>query len=394
LKKENKIRLHVEGDKSMKKVILAPDSFKGTMSSIKICDIMEEAINKHIPDIDVIKIPVADGGEGTVECFLEALGGSIIQTEVSGPFFDKINSFYGILPDHTTAIIEMAAAAGLPLAGDKKDPTITTTYGVGELIKHAVTENGCRKIIIGLGGSSTTDGGTGMASALGIKFYDEMDKEFIPVGGTLEKIARIDLSGLIKEIKDCTIVAMCDVDNPLYGKNGAAYIFGPQKGADDESVRLLDKGLEHLANQLKRQFNLNVAQKPGAGAAGGLGAGILAFLNGSLESGIETVLDTVKFDALLSDANIVFTGEGRIDGQSLRGKVVAGVAKRAKKQNVPVIAVVGDIGDDIDGIHEAGVSAIVSINRVAVPFSIAATRSEGDLKNTMDTIMRLLKLTL
>lgn len=301
----------------MKKVILAPDSFKGTMSSIKICNIMEEVINKHIPDIDVIKIPVADGGEGTVECFLEALGGSIIQTEVSGPFFDKINSFYGILPDHTTAIIEMAAAAGLPLAGDKKDPTITTTYGVGELIKHAVTENGIRKIIIGLGGSSTTDGGTGMASALGIKFYDEMDKEFIPVGGTLEKIARIDLSGLIKEIKDCTIVAMCDVDNPLYGKNGAAYIFGPQKGADDESVRLLDKGLEHLANQLKRQFNLNVAQKPGAGAAGGLGAGILAFLNGSLESGIETVLDTVKFDALLSDANIVFTGEGRIDGQSL-----------------------------------------------------------------------------
>jgi len=378
----------------MKKVILAPDSFKGTMSSIKICNIMEEVINKHIPDIDVIKIPVADGGEGTVECFLEALGGSIIQTEVSGPFFDKINSFYGILPDQTTAIIEMASAAGLPLAGDKKDPTITTTYGVGELIKHAVIENGCRKIIIGLGGSSTTDGGTGMAGALGVKFFDEHNKEFIPVGGTLEKISRIDLSGLIKEIKDCTILGMCDVDNPLYGKNGAAYIFGPQKGADDESVRLLDKGLEHLANQLKRQFNLDVAQNPGAGAAGGLGAGILAFLNGSLESGIETVLDTVKFDALLSNANIVFTGEGRIDGQSLRGKVVAGVAKRAKKQNVPVIAVVGDIGDDIDGIYEAGVSAIVSINRVAVPFSIAATRSESDLKNTMDTIMRLLKLTL
>jgi len=376
----------------MKKVILAPDSFKGTMSSIKICNIMEKAIIKHIPDIDVIKIPVADGGEGTVECFLEAVGGSIVQTEVSGPFFDKINSFYGILPDRTTAIIEMAAAAGLPLVGDRKDPTITTTYGVGELIKHAVTDSGCRKIIIGLGGSCTTDGGTGMASALGIKFYDGHNNEFIPVGGTLEKISRIDASGLLKELRDCTILGMCDVNNPLFGKSGAAYVFGPQKGANDETVRLLDKGLEHLSDQLVRHLNLDVAQIPGAGAAGGLGAGIIAFLNGTLESGIETVLDTVKFDALLRDANIVFTGEGKIDGQSLRGKVVAGVAKRAKKQNVPVIAVVGDIGDDIDGIYEAGVSAIVSINRVAVPFSVAAARCESDLAETMDTIMRLLKL--
>lgn len=376
----------------MKKVILAPDSFKGTMSSIKICNIMEEVINKHFPDIDVVKIPVADGGEGTVESFLEALGGSIVEVEVSGPFFEKINSFYGILPDRSTAIIEMASAAGLPLVGDKKDPKITTTYGVGELIKHAVTVNECRKLIIGLGGSSTTDGGTGMASALGIKFYDDNNKEFVPVGGTLEKISRIDMSGLIKEIKDCTVLAMCDVDNPLYGENGAAYVFGPQKGADDESVRLLDKGLKHLSNQLIKQLDLDVAQTPGAGAAGGLGAGIMAFLDGTLESGIETVLDTVRFNTLLNDADLVFTGEGKIDGQSLRGKVVVGVTRRAKKQNVPVVAVVGDIGDDIDGIYEAGVNAIVSINRVAVPFSIAATRSESDLKETMDTIMRLLKL--
>jgi glycerate kinase len=376
----------------MKKVILAPDSFKGTMSSIKICSIMEDVISRHFPDIDVVKIPVADGGEGTVECFMEALGGSIVHVAVSGPFFDKIDSFYGILPDRTTAIIEMAAAAGLPLVGDKKDPTVTTTYGVGELIKHAVTESGCRKIIIGLGGSSTTDGGTGMAAALGIKFYDEYNNEFIPVGGTLEKISRIDISGLIKEIKDCTVLGMCDVDNPLYGKTGAAYVFGPQKGADEQTVRILDKGLEHLADRLEKQLNIDVAQKPGAGAAGGLGAGILAFLDGTLESGIETVLDTVKFNTLLNGADIVFTGEGKIDGQSLRGKVVVGVARRAKKQNVPVIAVVGDIGDDIDGIYEAGVSAIVSINRVAVPFSVAATRCESDLKETMDTIMRLIKL--
>lgn len=376
----------------MRKVILAPDSFKGTMSSIKICNIMEEAIKKHIPDIGVVKIPVADGGEGTVDCFLEALGGEKIQVEVSGPFFEKINSFYGILPDNTTAIIEMAAASGLPLAGDRKAPEITTTYGVGELIKHAVIDKGCRKIIIGLGGSCTTDGGTGMAGALGVKFYNKDNKEFIPVGGTLGDISRIDASGLLKEIKDCTILGMCDVNNPLYGENGAAHVYGPQKGAGHESVLLLDRGLEHLSNQLIRHFNLNVAQKPGAGAAGGLGAGIMAFLGGALESGIETVLDTVKFDTLLKDADIVFTGEGKIDGQSLRGKVVAGVAGRAKKQKVPIIAVVGDIGDDTDGIYEAGVSAIVSINRVAVPFSIAAGRCESDLAKTMDTIMRLIKL--
>lgn len=376
----------------MKRVVLAPDSFKGTMSSIRICNIMEGVIKKHIPDIDVVKIPVADGGEGTVDCFIEALGGSKIQVEVLGPLFDKIDSFYGILPDHTTAIIEMAAASGLPLIGDRKDPKISTTYGVGQLIKHAVIDNRCRKIIIGLGGSCTTDGGAGMVSALGVKFYDKHNKEFIPVGGTLGEISRIDTSGLLKEIKDCTILGMCDVDNPLFGENGAAYIYSPQKGANHESVLLLDKGLEHLSNQLIKQFNLDVSQKPGAGAAGGLGAGILAFLKGTLESGIETVLDTVEFEALLKDANMVFTGEGKIDGQSLRGKVVAGVAGRAKKQNIPVIAVVGDIGDDTDGIYDAGVSAIVSINRVAVPFEIAATRCESDLAKTMDSIIRLTKL--
>lgn len=377
----------------MKKVILAPDSFKGTMSSIKICNIMEEVIKKHIPGISVRKIPVADGGEGTVDCFLKALGGTKIQVEVSGPFFDRINSFYGILPDNNTAVVEMAAASGLPLAGDKKDPKITTTYGVGELIKHAVINSGCRKIIIGLGGSCTTDGGVGMASALGIKFYDRNNKEFIPVGGTLEQISRIDASGLLKEIKDCTAIGMCDVDNPLFGENGAAYVYGPQKGADHESILILDKGLKHLSDLFIKHFNLDTALKQGAGAAGGLGAGILAFINGTLESGIETVLDTVGFDNLLEDTCIVFTGEGKIDGQSLRGKVVAGVAARAKKQNVPVIAVVGDIGDDTDGIYDAGVYAIVSINRVAVPFSIAAARCESDLAKTMDTIMKLIKLT-
>jgi glycerate kinase len=375
----------------MKRIILAPDSFKGTMSSIKICNIMEEAINRFFPETEVVKIPVADGGEGTVDTFLEAVGGRKINVEVCNPFFEKINSFYGILPDNNTAVIEMAAAAGLPLVQYRKDPKATTTYGVGQLILDAISK-GCRKIIIGLGGSSTNDGGAGMAAALGVKFFDAQDNEFVPVGGTLKDINRIDTKNLCSELAECEIIGMCDVDNPLYGEKGAAHIFGPQKGADQATVAFLDNNLKHLSVLIENQLNKNVAEVPGAGAAGGLGAGIMAFLNGKLHSGIETVLDTVGFDHTLQGTDLVFTGEGKIDGQSLRGKVVVGVARRAKKNNIPVIAVVGDIGDDIDDIYTLGVTAIVSINRVAIPFEQAATRSERDMADTMDTIMRLLKL--
>lgn len=375
----------------MRKIILAPDSFKGTMSSIKICNVMEKAIKAHIPDIDIVKIPVADGGEGTVDCFLEAIGGTKIAMEVKGPFFEKTEAFYGILPDKKTAVSEMAAAAGLPLVEGKKDPKATTTYGVGQFIADAI-EKGCTKVIVGLGGSSTTDGGTGMAAALGVEFFDENGNQFVPVGGTLGKITRINVANLHPGIAKCEIIGMCDVDNPLFGDNGAAYIYGPQKGAEPEDVKFLDNNLKHLSKVIKKQLNRDVSMIPGAGAAGGLGAGILAFLNGKLHSGIETVLDTVQFDDLLKGADLVFTGEGKIDGQSLRGKVVVGVAGRAKKSMTPVIAVVGDIGDDITGVYGKGVTAVVSINRVAVPFKIASTRCEKDLSDTMDTVMRLLAL--
>lgn len=375
----------------MKKIILAPDSFKGTMSSTRICAIMEKKIKKHWPEADVKKIPVADGGEGTVECFLEATGGDRIKVRVSGPFFEEIDAYYGILRGGDTAVVEMAAAAGLPLVEGRKNPAETTTYGVGQLIGHAVKQ-GCNKIIIGLGGSCTNDGGTGMAAALGIRFFDRDNREFIPVGGTLDRIARIDTSGRIKELEGCEVIAMCDVDNPLYGKNGAARIYGPQKGADEEMISLLDKNLEHLAGLLKEQLKTDVAELPGAGAAGGMGAGVAAFLRAKLKPGIDTVLDAVGFDGLLDNADIIFTGEGKIDGQSLRGKVVLGIAARAKKKNVPVIAVVGDIGDDIDEVYGQGITAVMSINRVAVPFEEARLRCERDLALTMDTIMRLLKL--
>lgn len=374
----------------MKKIILAPDSFKGTMSSIKICNIMSSVIQKHYPDVEVLKIPVADGGEGTVACFLEACGGRLVSVKVKGPYFDDIDSFYGILSDGCTAVVEMAAAAGLPLVEEKKNPMLTTTFGVGQLIRHAL-ENGCTKIIIGLGGSCTNDGGTGMAAALGIQFMDQNDNPFIPTGGTLSKISKIDITDRIKALNDCTIVAACDVDNPLYGQNGAAFVFAPQKGADDEMVKNLDSQLKHLANVIQRDLEKDIAHVPGAGAAGGLGAGIIAFTGGSLKRGIDIVLDTVQFNELVKNCNLIITGEGKIDGQSLRGKVVVGVAGRAKKADIPVIAIVGDIGDDVDAVYDEGVSAILSINRVAVPFEQARVRSEKDLALTMDTLMRLIK---
>ncbi len=375
----------------MKRIILAPDSFKGTMSSIKICSIMEKEIEKQFPYAEIVKIPVADGGEGTVDCFLEALGGSRKTIRVRGPFFDEVDSFYGILPDNRTAVVEMAAAAGLPLAGDRKDPALTSTYGVGQLILDAMG-NGCRRFILGLGGSCTNDGGAGMAAALGVKFHTEDSAEFIPVGGTLNRIARIDTSGIPRDLQECEFIGMCDVDNPLCGEYGASAVYGPQKGADPEVVKLLDHNLAYFSGVLRDQLNKDVASVAGSGAAGGLGAGILSFLSADLRSGINTVLDTVEFDALLEEADIVFTGEGRLDGQSLRGKVVLGVAERARVKNTPVIAVVGDIGDHIEEVYSRGVSAVVSINRVAVPFREAALRCEADLADTMDMILRLVRL--
>jgi len=375
----------------MKNIILAPDSFKGTMSSSRICGIMEEVLVRYFPDAVIRKIPVADGGEGTVECFREAVGGTEVRLKVSGPYFEEIEAAYAVLPDGSTAVIELAAAAGLPLVGENRNPLLTTTFGVGQMIRHAL-ENGCKNIVLGLGGSSTNDCGTGMAAALGVRFLDEKGEAFVPVGGTLDRIKDIDMSCRAKELDGCKLTVMCDVDNPLCGINGAAYVYGPQKGADEETVIVLDINLEYLSGLIREKLHTDLAQMPGAGAAGGAGAGVVAFLGGELKPGIETVLDVVGFDSLLENADLVFTGEGKIDRQSLRGKVVAGVAKRAKLKGVPVIVVVGDIGDEIDEVYRLGVTAVVSINRVAVPFETAKHRSESDLRLTMHDIARLLML--
>lgn len=378
----------------MKKIILAPDSFKGTMSSIEICEIMKEEILAEFPNCEVVSVPVADGGEGTVDSFLEAVPGRKIEIAVKGPYFENIESFYGLIDGGKTAIIEMAAAAGLPMVGDHKNPMRTTTFGVGQLVKAAV-EGGAEDIIVGIGGSSTNDGGCGMAAALGVKFYNEQGKEFVPVGGTLDEIAWCDPSDAREMLKGVRLRAMCDVDNPLFGRNGAAYIFGPQKGADEVMVRILDEKLMHYGGIIdKLPEKRNVCTLPGAGAAGGLGAGMYALLNAELVPGIDAVLDTVRFDDLLSGCDMVFTGEGRIDGQSLRGKVVIGIARRAKKKTVPVCAVVGDSLDEgLGPAYEEGVTAVFTINRLAIPFSEAKLRAKTDLRFTLRNILRLIRTT-
>lgn len=374
----------------MKSFILIPDSFKGTMSSTEICGIMAEAIKAHIPDACVRGIPVADGGEGTVEAFLAAVGGERRECSVTGPRFEKVSSFYGVLSDGRTAVVEMSAAAGLPLMEGRLDVLGGTTFGVGELILAAV-RGGAKQVIIGLGGSATNDGGCGAAAALGVVFRDGEGRSFIPTGGTLSSVASVQSCGLARELKDVRITAMCDIDNPLYGERGAAYVFAPQKGASRETVPLLDAGLRHLHDTVKRCLGADRAQDRGAGAAGGMGYGLAALLGAELKMGIDVVLDAVGFDELLRGADCVFTGEGKIDSQSLGGKVVIGVSRRAKKFGVPVIAVVGDVGDDIGGAYDEGVSAVFPINRVAVPYSEARLRARGDLRLTVEDVVRLIK---
>lgn len=374
----------------MKKFVLIPDSFKGTMSSTEICETIEKTIRKHFGDAEIVSIPVADGGEGSVDCFLTALSGEKVVMTVKGPFMEDTIAYYGLIDEGQTAVIEMAAAAGLPLVEDCKDPRKTTTYGVGELILHAAKQ-GVSKIVVGLGGSSTNDGGCGAAAATGVKFYDAEGESFVPVGGTLKNIERINLDGLDESLKNVEIVTMCDIDNPMYGLHGAAHIFGPQKGADSEMVFELDQGVKHLAEIMKRDLGKDLAEMPGTGAAGAMGAGMVAFFDSKLQMGIETVLDTVDFENIISDADYIFTGEGKIDSQSLRGKVVIGVAKRAKKQNKSVIVIAGGAEENLEEAYEHGVTSIFTINRLPEPLEISRHKSRSNLEATADNILRLLK---
>lgn len=375
----------------MQNFILVPDSFKGTLSAIEVCNIMKSSIKNLYKDANIISVPVADGGEGTVDAFLYALGGEKKSIWVSDAFNEqKILAHYAMLKDDI-AVIEMATCAGLPLVKNRLEPDKTTTFGVGELIIDAVN-SGAKKIILGLGGSATNDGGCGMAAALGVKFKDEQDQEFIPTGGTLSQIYKIDMNNIYSKIKDIEFISMCDVDNPLCGKLGASAVFAPQKGADEDMVKSLDEGLAHLAKIIKRDLHIEVKDIKGAGAAGGLGAGSIAFLQSKLTKGIDVILDTINFDELVSKADIVFTGEGKFDSQSLHGKVVMGVANRSQKYKTPVIVVTGAIGENIQKAYNKGITAIFSINKEPMEFSKSALKSKENMILTMENILRLLKI--
>jgi glycerate kinase len=369
----------------MRKFVLAPDSFKGTLTSVQVCEILSGAIRAVLPEAEVLSLPVADGGEGSVDTFLTALGGRKVFLPVTGPDGEVVQGFYGALPDGT-AVVEMAAAAGLPLT-TARNPERTTTFGVGELLLHAA-EHGAKKILLCLGGSATNDGGCGAAAACGVRFLNGGGETFTPVGGSLKEIASVEVSGLHPALRRIPIITMCDIDNPLCGESGAAAVFAPQKGADAEMVARLDGGLRCLAGTIRRCLGRDVLEVPGAGAAGGMGAGMTAFFASRLQMGIETVLDTVQFEKKLRGADLVLTGEGKLDEQSLRGKVVVGVARRAKRCGVPVAAVVGDIGDGAEAVYREGVTGIFSINRTAVPYEKARLRAADDLRLTAENLIR------
>ena len=343
------------------RIIIAPDSYKGSQSAIDVANAMEKGVKQVFPEAQVHKVPIADGGEGTVEALVMATNGTMLYETVTGPLGHPIKAYWGILGDGETAVIEMAAASGLPLVPPSaRDPRVTTTYGTGELIKAAL-DRGMRKIIIGIGGSATNDGGVGVAQALGIKFLDKSSAELPFGGGALANLARIDLSALDPRLKETCLMVACDVDNPLCGEKGATAVYGPQKGAAPELIAELDANLRHFAQIAKEATGKDVANCPGAGAAGGLGAGLLFFTNAQLRPGVEIILETTGFDKLVQNADLVLTGEGRTDFQTAFGKAPVGVAKVAQKYDVPTVCVSGGLGQGYEDVLQQGIAAVTSV---------------------------------
>lgn len=374
----------------MKKVIIIPDSFKGTLSAKQICRILKEKVHQQFPACEVVTVPVADGGEGSVDCFLEALGGRKETVQVHGPYMELMEAEYGILSDGT-AVVEMASCAGLPLVEDRKNPKKTTTYGVGELIL-AAAKAGSKRIITGLGGSCTNDGGCGMAAALGIRFYDAQDREFVPTGGTLKEIRRIDMSRREKLLDQIEVLAMCDITNPLTGPEGAAHVFSPQKGADEGMIQELEAGMVHYASILEQTVQIpKIRELPGGGAAGGMGTGMAALLGAKLIPGIQAVLDTVQIDTLAEHADLILTGEGKIDSQSIHGKVLSGIARRGKALGIPVVAIAGGIDREaLPELYRDGLTAAFSINQLPEDFSVSRGKSMENLETEMENLLRLI----
>ena len=375
------------------KFILAPDSFKESMTSKDACNAMERGIKKVIKDAICIKVPMADGGEGTVEALVESTGGIIVNTLVTHPLGDKkIKAEYGLLGNGEKAIIEMASASGIHLVErEKRNPLITTTYGTGELILDAINR-GVKHIIIGIGGSATNDGGAGMLQALGCHLLDKEGNE-LPFGGAaLINLNNIDLTGFDSRLKEVTFEVACDVTNPLIGEKGASRIFGPQKGATEEMVLELDKALSNYAEIIKRKFKVDVANVEGAGAAGGLGAALLTFLNGELKRGIDLIIKHTDLENKIQGSDFVFTGEGAIDNQTIFGKTPMGVAAIAKKHNVKTIAFAGKVGDGVENLYDIGINSIFGIMRGVCSLDEALKNGEINLEKTVENVVRTLIL--
>ncbi len=374
------------------KIVLAPDSFKGNLTSLQVASALEKGIKRVIPNANCIKVPMADGGEGTVQSLVEATGGKFIRKRVKGPSGRPVSARYGILADGKTAVIEMAEASGLPdVEGTTmKNPMKTTTYGTGQLMMDAINK-GVNHIILGLGGSATTDGGAGMAQALGIRFLDKRGCELkeLGAGGMLNKVASIDMSGMDTRMKKAKVTVASDVENPLCGKKGAAHVFGPQKGATPVMVKKLDENLKHFAGIIKKDLRKDVMKLKGAGAAGGLGAGLVAFTGAKLKSGVDIVIEATGLEKHLKGADLCITGEGRVDFQTAFGKTPSGVARAARKQKVQTIAIGGALTDDARGVFEHGIDGLASACARDMSLQEAISNSRAHLANSAERVIRL-----
>ncbi|CAI0817531.1 MAG TPA: glycerate kinase [Serratia grimesii] len=378
--------------KTLKKVVIAPDSFKESLSALEVAEAIERGFRQVYPQAQYVKLPMADGGEGTVDSMVAATGGEIVRVEVTGPLGQPVQAFYGLLGDGETAVIEMAAASGLHLAPKAlRDPRITTSYGTGELILAAL-DRGVKAIILGIGGSATNDGGAGMMQALGARLLDDKQNPLLPGGAALAQLAQIDLSEVDPRLQQVSVTAACDVDNPLCGPHGASAVFGPQKGATPEMVTQLDSALSHFGSLLQQATGREVINTPGAGAAGGMGAALLGMLNARLRPGIEIVIETLRLEEALCDADLVITGEGRLDSQSIHGKTPIGVARVAKRHGLPVIGIAGSLSKDYQVVHQHGIDAAFSVLDRIVTLDEALTEAADNLEVTARNVAAVWQL--
>ena len=373
----------------LKKIVVASDSFKGSLTSLDVAQNVEKAIREVYPLCDVLKVNVADGGEGTMEALQQTLGGVRVSLVVKDPLGREIEATYVILNDGFTAVVEMSAASGLPLLkSDERNPLKTSTYGTGQLICDAL-DRGCRKILVGIGGSATNDAGMGMLQALGFRFLDAQGNQLQPVGENLQLVSSIDSTGRHPDLDKTEFVVACDVKAPLYGRNGAAYVFAPQKGADQKMVEMLDAGLRHFSEVSSAMAGYDCSQMQGTGAAGGLGYAFRQYLDARLERGIEMVLDAIGFDDIISGADLVITGEGRVDSQTLTGKTPFGVAQHAHRQRIPVVVIGGSVEIDVLQVREAGFNDVIQVTPLNMPLSVAM-RPEVAAENVYNAIIKYL----